>query len=142
MPDTPDRLNIDREDRSLYQQVTENSDLLRGKNNKEQFLFALAIGFHHKTRVPLKAKEGFFLKKDLKIEDESLINAVALAETHSVGTLADGAEVFRIVEEYAHAGIAIICDRISTMEYGSFAKQYEKELKEIWNEINKNNKEG
>jgi dnd system-associated protein 4 len=138
MSELPDRINIDKKDRELYNKL-DQEEILRYKGGrrtrKEQFLFAMAYGFKNKIRRPLETKEGFFLIKDLNPEDETLLNAVAIYETGSVKVLSNRAEVFKIAEEYAHAGIMLLCNKIESSSFGSFEKQLEKELFEIYNMI-------
>jgi len=128
MASVPDRLYIDFNDRDLYEKVSAKLGLFKGKNRKEQFLFAMAFGFANETRIPLKTRENFFLRKDMKMEDETLVNAVALYHEDDVDLLSDKNQVYRVAEEYAHAGIKLLADRIASVEFGSFWKQFEKEL--------------
>ncbi len=131
----PDRLNVDPKDRrELYKKIEEEK-IFKDKTRKEQFLFAMAIGFKSNIRIPLKAKDGFFLVKDLRAEDEALINSLALFTNNSVEVLADKEKVFKIAEEYAHAGIRLLVDKIESTEFGSFWKHFERELCEIFDEI-------
>ena len=120
MAKTPDRLNVDKADRKLYDRI--GSELFDGKTRKEQFLFAMAYGVRSRTRRSLNTRDGFFFTKDLHPEDESLINAVALNETGSAEVLADRNAVYTIVEEYAHAGIRLLHDEATSGQPGSFFK--------------------
>lgn len=143
MPTTPDRVYIDKEDRSLYEKI-ENENIFKEKTRKEQFLFAMAIGFENDIKQPLSNKEssGLFLLKDLGPEDKALINAVALHESNSIEVLADKGKVFKIAEEYAHAGIKLLVDKIESTQFGSFHKQLEKELHEIYGRLFSNKDNG
>ena len=140
MVSTPDRLNIDPKDRELYEKISEGLPLFRDKLRKEQFLFAVAFGFKNRMRIPLKSRDGFFLIKDLKMEDEALINAVALYEADNIEILSDKNSIYKIAEEYAHAGIKLLADEITSVEFGTFWKQFEKEMHQVYEslEINKN----
>lgn len=139
----PDRLHIDVNDRKLYEKI-EEQEMFRGRTRKEQFLFAMALGVRNEVAVPFKTKEGFFLTKDLRPEDEALINAVILWSKDSVDILSDKEKVYKIAEEYAHAGIRLLVDKIESVEFGSFWKQFEKDLYEMHekfsSEINTNDK--
>lgn len=131
MNKTPDRIHVEKGEReNLYDKI----DLFKGKSRKEQFLYAMAIGFKNKVNRPLETKEGFFLIKDMRPEDEALINAVAIT-TNSPEVLSDREEVFKIAEEYAHAGIKILYEKIKSTQFGSFDKQLEKELLELYEEL-------
>lgn len=136
MSTEPDRFCIDKEDRVLYEKISGES-MFKGKNRKEQFLIAMAIGFHNGVRQSLSNREsgGLFLDKDLRREDEALINALALHEDNSAEVLADKGKVFTIAEEYAHAGIKLLVDEIENTQFGSFYRQFEKELYEIYRKI-------
>jgi len=135
MASAPDRLYIDTNDRDLYDKILSELELFQGKNRKEQFLFAMSFGFANDTRIQLKKKEGFFLMKDLKIEDETLINAVSLYHEDDVDILSNKSQVYTVAEEYAHAGIKLLADRIASVEYGSFWKQLEKDLCETHEQL-------
>ena len=130
MTSVPDRLNIDRKDRDLYEKISKEVPLFEDKNRKEQFLFAVAFGFSNRMHMPLKTREGFFLTKDLKMEDEALINAVALHDADDVDILSDKSSTYRIAEEYAHAGIKLLADKVASVEFGTFWKQFEKDMHE------------
>lgn len=129
-----DRLHIDVNDRKLYEKI-EEQEMFKGRTRKEQFLFAMALGVRNEVTIPLKTKEGFFLIKDLRPEDEALINAVVLWNEGSVDILSDKEKAYKIVEEYAHAGIKLLVDKIESVEFGSFWKQFEKELYEIYEKL-------
>ena len=135
MSSNPDRLYIELSDRELYKKVTEDSGLFQDKDSKDQFLFAMAVGVSNQLRIPLKKRDGFFLVTRLRTEDEALIDAVALSEEDNVDILADKSHVYKIAEEYAHAGIKILLDKIESIEFGSFWKQFEKDLIETHEEV-------
>jgi len=128
----PDRLFIEKGEReTLYDKI----EIFGEKSRKEQFLFAMAFGFKNKIKRPLETKEGFFLTKDLRVEDEALMDIVAVYDTGSADILSDRGKVFKIAEEYAHAGINLLHGKISSIEYGSFNKHFEEDLYKILNGI-------
>ena len=134
----PDRVCIDKYDRDLYNKIKEE-DIFSGKTAKELFLAAMAFGFKNNTRRPLKNREasGYLRTEYLSIEDRALIYAVALQEAHSEDVLSDKEEVFSIAEEFAHGGIRILHDAITSVQLGSFDKQFEKMLHESYEELMK-----
>jgi hypothetical protein len=137
-----DRLSIGKEanDRAIYNKL--ENDIFEGKSRKEQFLFAMALGFKNDVRRSLKGKDGFFLAKDLGPIEESLINTIAIGATDSVDILANRSAVYEIAEEYAHGGIRILCGKVESTQFGSFYKQFEKELVEIYDGINLGGEDG
>ncbi len=138
MSEIPDRINIDKKDRDLYNKL-DNEEMLKSKGGtrtrKEQFITAMAIGFKNNVRRPLESKDGFVLNKDLRSEDMVLINSIAIHETESVEVLSDIRNVFKIAEEFAHGGIRLLVDKIDTISYGSFEKQFEKEICDLYNRL-------
>ena len=133
MSNIPDRLSIDKDDREMYEEIK----LFKSRENKEKFIFAMAYGFMNNIKFPLKKKEGFFLNKNLKEEDEALIYSLAIRSVGKADVLLDLQKVYEIVEEYAHAGLKLLYDEISiNPEVGSFNVKLEKQLFEEF----KNNK--
>jgi len=127
MAKIPDRLNIDKKtDRELYDKIKE--EVFLEMPRKGQFLFAMAFGFMYGTKRELGTKDGFFLAKDMGPRDEALINALAVAETGSVAVLSNRARVYQIAEEYAHAGIRLLHDEVTSEEHGSFYKRFERDI--------------
>jgi len=138
MPKVPDRIYIDKNDRELYNNL-DKEEMLKFKGGrrtrKEQFLFALSIGFKYDISHPLETKEGWFNTRDLQPGDDALLNAIAIYKIGSVEILSNKAEVYKIAEEYAHAGIRLLCDKINSTPWGSFDKILEKELYDIHKNI-------
>lgn len=140
MSTTPDRLYMDKADRDLYndlnqEQILKFKDRGGTRTRKEQFLLAMAFGFHNSARRAIRAREGLFLAKDLHSSDTALLNAVAIAETGNPDVVLDKGEVFRIAEEFAHGGIRLLKDRISSSPLGSFEKRLEKDLRVLAQEL-------
>ena len=67
----------------------------------------------------------------------ALINTIAInVSEKEYEVLSNREEVFTIVEEYAHAGIKILIDKIEALPFGSYEKQLEKELFSTFKELN------
>ena len=125
----PERIFIDKEDRSFYERVKKENTLnFQNKNQKDQFLLAVAIGFDNKQKRGIKIKDEFFYDFDLRPEDTALLNAVALYEGSTVDIIDDDKKVFNIAQQYASAGIRILCDTIDNVQFGEFDKHFEKDL--------------
>ena len=132
----PDRFYIDKEDRPYYQKaVEENIINFKNKNQKEQFLLAMAIGFENDQKHELKTRDGFFFSNYLGSEDKTLINALAIHVHGSSDVLANEKEVFEIAEQYASAGIRILADSVDKVQFGKLDKIFEKDLLEILDRI-------
>lgn len=125
-----DRLNIDKKDRALYE-FLDKEDMFKGKTRKEQFFFVMAVGFRHEAKVPLDSKDGLFLIKDMKPEDESLMNAMAIAASGSENCLLNKDEIYQMAEQYAHGGIKILTDKIESIEFATYWKRFEVDLHQM-----------
>jgi len=123
-----DRFYVDKRDLSDFNRLKEKDTPFAGSQNKDVFLAAMVVGYHERARVPLKTKEGYFMKTYLKEEELALINAIAVAEEKSLNILLDQQKVFSIAEEYAAGGIQLLKERVFSGEYGSYAKKLESEL--------------
>ena len=128
----PDRLYVDKEDRLYYKKAEdENVINFKNKNQKEQFLLAMAIGFESGQKHELKTRDGFFFSDLLGAEGRTMINALAINETGSADVLADERAVFDIAEQYASAGIRILAESIGKVQFGKFDKVFENDSLEI-----------
>jgi len=144
----PDRIHIDEEDRAIIKTMDDHPEadvrqLLStnapvNRSRKEQFLYFMAIGVAHNTKLPIKKREsgGFFLLKDLKPEDNTLIDAVAIWHEGKADVLSDRSKVLEIAEGYAHAGVRFVADSIESQQPGSFLKKIEQNLWSIYTKLN------
>ena len=124
-----DRIYIEKGE---IEKVYDEINLIKGKQRKNQFILAMAIGYEMEDRIPLKIKQTLFLTKYLKPEDEALINAVALMECDDVDILADKGRVYKIAEEYANAGIHFLIKQEESAQIGSFNKIFEKKIVDLY----------
>jgi hypothetical protein len=130
--DAPDRINVEKKDRNLYDKLKEE-DVFKDVSRKEQFLIAMAYGFRSGTKKALgRPKDGFFLAKDMNAEDEALLAAVALHDQNDPDILVDKRKVYEIAEEYAHAGIRILHSKLEGAQYGSLSKRLERDMVEAY----------
>jgi len=128
MASAPDRIYMDRADRELYDRL-KNEPMFENRSRKEQFLLAMAIGFRNGAKREFSKKENLFLLKDCRAEDEALMFAVAVADTGDAKVVVDRARVFEIAEQYAHAGLKLLIDKVESAAYGGFEARFEKELR-------------
>jgi hypothetical protein len=136
MSKIPDRLFIDKADRKLYDHDALQSEIFAGKTRKEQFLFAMSIGFKNQVHRPLDTREGWFRTEYMNNEDETMLDMVAVNHTGRVDVLSNREEVFKIAEEYAHAGIRLLHDEVTSGQPGSFSKKLELDLFGIFERLN------
>jgi hypothetical protein len=138
MAKIPDRINIDKSDREIYNSL-DQEEILKSKGGRrtrrEQFIFSLAVGFNNKIKNEIENKEGWFNARELQPEDYAILNGVALFDSGSIDILAKKDLVFKTAEEYAHAGVRLLNNKIKNIPYGSFDKILEKELDELHKKI-------
>lgn len=135
----PDRLYIDRDDRTIYTNILKNEEFFKNKGNIDIFLFAMLIGYKNNISISSKIEnpDGWVRTEYIKKpEDWALIDSIALSISGSADILANRPAVFKISEELAHGGIKLLENMIKSTQYGTFWKQYEKELFEMYSDLN------
>lgn len=121
-----DRVSIPKDCRETYAMIKEHGPL-KGKQNKEIFALAMALGIKKGHRVPYgsKAKDGFFNLKDLNEKDFSFFYAIAISEEGKLDVLSDISKVFLIAEEYANGGIHLLKQELFEKNDADFVKRLE-----------------
>ena len=137
MQDKPSVIYIDKDDWDLYEKLQEDILNFNKRDRKEQFLFALSVGFKFGSKLKLDRKKEFFRSSYLLPKDESLLRAVALFETKDVLILKNWAKIFEIAEMYAHRGIKLLSEKVKLTPYGTFEKEIEEDIMETLKSINK-----
>jgi dnd system-associated protein 4 len=122
----PRDLHVDEDKYEMFKELEEEEIFKKtDAPMKTIFLYAMAIGWHHKQRVPLKKKKPSIPSSSISKPDERwtkerwLLNAIAVAETRDIDIIRDGEEVAKIAEEYANYGIDILYN----MRYDKIRKQ-------------------
>jgi len=124
-----DRLFIDKDDKASYEHLKEES-MFADKDNKDVFIMAMVYGYSRKESTAIDRKHGYVRTSYLNDEDWALLRAIALAE-ESAEVLADSEKVCQLCEQYANAGIKLLYGKIIKGSFGSFEKEFEKELSKI-----------
>ena len=132
-----DRLFIDRDDRIIYTKTLKNETFFKNKENTDLFLFAMLTDYKNKASLEIENPDGWVRIDTIKKpEDWALIDSVALSVSGSSDILANKAEVYKIAQELAHGGIKLIENMILSTQHGTFWKQYEKKLFEMYSDLN------
>ncbi len=134
MAKAPDRINVSKKDRELYKSL-EDVSVFKHMTRKEQFLLAMATGFKNESKRELDTKDGFFLAKDMGPEDKALIGAVAVFDRGDLSVLSNKKEAWGIAEQYAHAGVKLLLNKVETSQFGTFPKLFEQEILEAYDAI-------
>lgn len=128
----PDRLYVDKADIGIYRE-TLNDSFLRGRENRELFMIALAYGIKNDLRIPIEQKEEFVRREYLRQDEWAILYSIAYAKL-GVEKISDLKEIFKIAEEYAHGGIKLLKDRINSI-HGPVTKDFELELRELYEDF-------
>lgn len=131
MDKVQDRIYVDKSDRKLFDEI----EFFKDRSRKEQFLLAMAYGFKNGITKKIDKQDGFFLVKDMRIEDEALMCSVALHHYKKIEALIDKNIIYKIAEEYARAGIKLLHSEVTSSQIGSFDLKFEKELTKIYESI-------
>jgi Skp family chaperone for outer membrane proteins len=132
-----DRFYVERKDFDVFNSLKEKGSPFFGAHNKEIFLAAMMIGYREGCRIELKTREGYFHEKDLTRDDAALIRSIAIAEEDGLNVLLDKQKVYSIAEQFAAGGVSLLKVKVSSGEYGSYAKKLESELLRAYEKIQK-----
>jgi len=123
----PRDLSVDESKHHKFSELAEE-DIF--KTMKSVFLYAMAIGFYKKLKIPLKKKKNSIPSSSISEPDEKwtkerwLLNAIALTETEDINIILDGEKVAHIAEEYANYGIDILYD-VFKNPHKNYPKSYQ-----------------
>lgn len=127
----PDRLYIDEQDRTLYDQL-KNEDIFKGRNNPNLFLTAMSYGFYNRVNDKLNKRLEYVRAEYINNDAEAMIYALALHHFQGdINLLLDVEKVFNIAEQYAHAGIKLLSDLTVSKPQGSIYKHLERMIYDV-----------
>lgn len=132
--DIPDRVNIRKSDRPIYERLAKKDSPFAKKEAKELFIMAMILGFCNKTKTDIDIKDGYVRTEYFNDEQTSIIKAIAVAEIGDLKILVDKKEVYSIVEKYAAGGIALLKEEVFS-QYGSYSKILESKLLDEYKKI-------
>ena len=117
--DFPD-VAYDKNDQEFYASLVaeDSSSIFKNRTRVDVFMYAMALGFNAKKRLPLEKKAANLNPSAISGEMRWLMRSVAVADTEDLNVIKSHKKVIEIAEEYANAGIHIIRDMIkkSTLE--------------------------
>ena len=119
--DFPD-VAYDKNDQEFYASLVaeDSSSIFKNRTRVDVFMYALALGFNAKKRLPLEKKAANLNPSAISGEMRWLMRSVAVADTEDLDIIVKDhhTKVIEIAEEYANAGIKILREMIekSTLE--------------------------
>ena len=117
--DFPD-VAYDKNDQEFYASLVaeDSSSIFKNRTRVDVFMYAMALGFNAKKRLPLEKKAANLNPSAISGNERWLMRAIAVTYTEDLNVIKDHKEVVKIAEEFANAGIIILRDIIknSTLE--------------------------
>ena len=127
--------------KDIYE-VLINEGPFKDKTLKDIFMIAMALGFKHNVRVPIKKQEWLFRTDQLpdNSEDYWIFKSIAISTEKDLNVLLDEKKICNIAQEYANGGISLLKEKVfSSSDFANFNKRFESELRDILNELLVNN---
>jgi hypothetical protein len=110
------------------------NSLFAGLNQKDLFIFAMAIGKHHnKTKTPKDIKRNVMVSAMSEQQKWALL-AIDLSENKDALSLSDVKPFYLTAEKYAGAGMDILLKEMNINGFVEYCENLEKELVEILEE--------
>ena len=119
--DFPD-VAYDKKDQEFYRSLCaeDSSSIFKNRTRVDVFMYAMALGFNAKKRLPLEKKAANLNPSAISGDMRWLMRSVAVADTEDLDVIVKDhhTKVIEIAEEYANAGIKILREMIekSTLE--------------------------
>ena len=119
--DFPD-VAYDKNDQEFYASLVaeDSSSIFKNRTRVDVFMYAMALGFNAKKRLPLEKKAANLNPSAINGDMRWLMRSVAVADTEDLDIIIKDhhTKVIEIAEEYANAGIKILREMIerSTLE--------------------------
>ena len=119
--DFPD-VAYDKNDQEFYASLVaeDSSSIFKNRTRVDVFMYAMALGFNAKKRLPLEKKAANLNPSAISGDERWLMRSIAVTDTEDLDIIIKDhhTKVIEIAEEYANAGIHIIRDMIknSTLE--------------------------
>ena len=117
--DFPD-VAYDKGDQEFYSSLVaeDSSSIFKKKERVDVFMYAMALGFNAKKRLPLVKRVPNLNPSAISGEERWLMRSIAVADTEDLNVIKSHKKVIEIAEEYANAGIKILREMIerSTLE--------------------------
>jgi hypothetical protein len=129
----PDRIYIDVKVRDILEKMKKHN-YLDFDNNKDIFLYAMALGSDLPTQISGK-KDGFFLNKDLNVENEAMIYSTVLSELENIEDVTNKNMVYDVVQRMANTGFKIIEESLGNGSIENIEKRLLAELDEKYSDV-------
>lgn len=101
------------ENKELYEKLTrEKGSPFFGREYREIFMVAMALGFKNKSMIPLKKKIPQIPLRAFSTEEKWVIKFIAIKEEKNIEILSNLKKAYNIAEEYANGGLKILSEMV------------------------------
>jgi len=108
----------------------DSSSIFAGKNQKDLFIFAMAIGKAKNKKSTVKSKQNNVSVNAMTEKQKWALLSIGISESHDLICLKDEGPLYNLSEKYAEEGMKIIQSHVE--RYGlSYPKFLEAELRDI-----------
>ncbi len=121
----PTLVYIDEKDEKIYHRLREEESFFKDLESKDIFLAAMTYGYYHQSKIKIDKKQWYFRTSYFDPEDLVLIYSIVITE-ESPDIIDKPERINQIIEEYARGGIFLINNKINSIQFGSFEKEFEK----------------
>lgn len=130
------QIDISKELRKIFDDM-KSYDEFKKLENKDLFILAVIFGYMNGKTKPLVSKDktdsGFTRERYLSPSDNSILKAIAIADTGSIDIINDMPKIYDIAEQYANGGSNYLKEFVFD-DPASFTKKYASMLKELCSE--------
>lgn len=125
------------EDVKDYEKLTKDRiSPLYGKEYRDIFMLAMAIGYLHAKPTQLKKRIPNIPLRGFSSQEKWLMRAIAIAKERKLEVLFEPKNIFYLAEEYANAGIKILVSEVFD-NLGTYDKILEADLRKLIKEDSK-----
>lgn len=111
-----DRFYVDKNKIEFIRGINKNNEYLKFDNQKELFIYAMALGANCPTNFTGN-REALFHEKDMNYEDKAIIYSVVLSELDKIEELTDKERVYNIVQNMANTGFSFIKEELENNSF-------------------------
>jgi hypothetical protein len=104
--------------------------IFAGKDQKEIFLFAMALGYYNRQKSPVTEKQNNIPVQALTERQKWAVLPIGVTEKEDLLSLKDETSIYSLAEQYANEGMKILKSQMDNKEL-NYSKALEAELRDI-----------
>jgi hypothetical protein len=104
--------------------------IFAGKDQKDLFLFAMALGYYNRQKSPVTEKQNNIPVQALNERQKWAVLPIGVIEKGDLVSLKDETSIYSLAEQYANEGMKILKSQMDKNEL-NYSKALEAELRDI-----------